>query len=74
MTYKKRFCWKFITTDGLVKDIPCKGPDWNPYSFNEYFETEELAIEALAKWEKLYKYAIYSEFTLITVYVREDWV
>lgn len=65
---KKFYCWKVLTEDGLLKDHRSIGPHYNQDSFNDYYESEEVAIKAYEDFKSKHDYSVESEMVLITVY------
>ena len=71
VTIQKRFDWRVITEDGLLKEPRKTGPYYDEKSLNTYsgFETEEEAVQALKDFvsENDYWYSG-NELTLVAVY------
>lgn len=72
---EKRFYWKDLSTDGLLKEPSPTGPHYDEVELNNYcgFKTEDEALEALDRYlkhgagsrEDVYQYV---SFVLITTY------
>lgn len=71
MKLEKRFCWKVLSEDGLLKDHRPIGPYYSQMTFGEDFDTEQDAVEALSRWKKANEY-MENEMVLITTY-RQVW-
>lgn len=66
----KRYEWKVLTSDGLLKEPEDLGPHYSTESVNFYggFESEDEAEKYLAKKVKRHKYDVPSELILIATY------
>jgi hypothetical protein len=66
----KRYEWKELTRDGLLKDIADTGPYYEKGSLNEYggFESVDKAVEALTEWDEENPFTLCGDITLITFY------
>ena len=67
---KKKYYWKEITGDGLVKKPREFGSHYSTESLNGYggHDSEDEAIARLIEIEKSYKYQVPSSLTLVTEY------
>lgn len=72
MKLEKRFCWKVLSEDGLLKDHRPIGPYYSQTTFDEDFDTEQAAVGALIRWKKANEYGMENEMILITTY-RQAW-
>lgn len=68
---KKRFYWKELTDDGLIKEPKDVGPHYNSDSFNMWsgHESEEAAVEHLEGLKKSHKYDVNGNYVLVVCYV-----
>jgi len=67
----KKYAWKELSNDGLLKDVEDEGSYYSRESLNPYsgsFDTEKKAIDALELWVESYKFSIGSNLTLVTFY------
>ena len=69
---KKRYQWKVLTDDGLLKEPEPLGSHYSPDEFNPYhsdgFESEEDARIRLFELDGLHEFCVPSNLVLITVY------
>jgi hypothetical protein len=71
----KKYAWKELSSDGLLKDVEDKGPYYSRESLNPYggsFDSEKEAFGALESWVGAHKFSIGSNLTLITFYEVSD--
>jgi hypothetical protein len=75
MKLVKKFCWKVLTEDGLLKDHRPVGPYYDKTTFTDEFDTEEEAVSQLMCWKKKNEYGMERGMVLITTYqnAMEDW-
>lgn len=69
MKTKKRYYWRELTDDGLVKDIDPIGPHYDLEYINTYsgyYESEEDAVEGLLAFKKKFEYSL-SGYNLILI-------
>jgi hypothetical protein len=67
----KKYAWKELSNDGLLKDVEDEGPYYSRESLNPYgggFDSEKEAIDALELWVESYRFSIGSSLTLIIFY------
>lgn len=66
----KRYYWKHLTDDGLLKDPEALGPYYSSVDFNSYdgFDSEEEAIKHYEYIIDSFKYGVEYSLVLITVY------
>ena len=69
MTVSKKYFWREISSDGLVKSPRDVGAYYNPDNVNKSsgFDSELEAMDALEKFNKNYPYEA-GDLTLITIY------
>jgi len=71
----KKYAWKKLSCDGLLKDVEDEGPYYSRESLNPYggsFDSEKEAIDALELWVESYKFSIGGNLTLVTFYETSD--
>lgn len=67
----KKYAWKELSRDGLLKDVEDEGPYYSRESLNPYggsFGSEKEAVDALEAWIESYKFSVGSNLTLVTFY------
>jgi len=71
---KKKYYWKELTSDGLLKEPKEFGAYYNTESLNSWggHDSEEAAIEKLIEINKRHEYEVPSSLTLITAYSVAD--
>jgi len=71
---KKKYYWKELTSDGLLKEPKEFGPYYSTESLNGWggYDSEEAAIEKLIEINKRYEHSVPSSLTLITEYSVVD--
>ena len=71
---KKKYYWKELTSDGLLKEPKEFGLHYDTESLNDWVghHSEETAIERLIEITKRYEYGIPSSLTLIIEYSVGD--
>ena len=68
---EKRFYWKELTSDGLMKEPEEEGPHYDLDSLNDYgsgYESEAEAITDYEKFKKKHTFRAPSSLVLITEY------
>ena len=72
MAIKKRYYWKELSNDGLLKEPAELGPHYDRVPINGYdggYVSEEEAVQALVEFgDLLYEWSVPSELVLIPVY------
>lgn len=72
---KKKYLWKEITDDGLVKEPESLGPYYSQDSWNGFYSGYDTVEEAEAKYkymENTYSYQVPHNMVLVTVYQRGE--
>lgn len=72
---KKRYLWKELTDDGLMKEPEPLGPYYSQDSWNGFGYGYESIEEAEAKYEymeKTYTYQVPYNMVLVTVYQKGE--
>lgn len=72
---EKRFYWKELSGDGLLKEPPRRGPYYNDISLNEGFSSEEKALAGLDTYFNHKPYDgedVYSCVSLVLITVYES--
>ena len=69
---KKRYQWKMLTDDGLLKEPEPLGPHYSPDEFNSYhtdgFKSKKDARIRLVELDSLHEFQVPSNLVLITAY------
>ncbi len=67
---EKKFVWKEITSDGLMKEPKECGPGYSTESINGWggFDNEEDALAKLEQMKKNYKWEVSGDFVLVAIY------
>lgn len=70
---KKKYYWKEVTDDGLLKEPKELGPHYCTESLNGWggFDAEEEAVERLFYISETYEFDVPANLTLITMYSVE---
>lgn len=75
---RKRYYWKIISNDGLLKDPPKFGAYYDERDLNGYsgFDSEQDAIKEFMHFNSLYEYEFREDYTLVCIYdvIDSDWV
>jgi hypothetical protein len=71
---KKRYEWRVLTDDGLLKKPALLGPYYEQFNVNGYdgFESEDLAIAAYDRFKASHGYSVELEMVLVCFYSPED--
>jgi len=71
---KKRYEWRELTEDGLLREPKECGPSYERSSVNNYggFQTEEEAFKAFEQFKKVHQWVVPRELVLVTFYECDD--
>lgn len=71
---KKRYEWRELTEDGLLREPKDAGPHYDRSRVNTYggFDSEEQAFAAYVAFKKAHKFGIASELVLVAFYAAPD--
>lgn len=71
---EKRYEWRELSEDGLLRKPQECGTRYDRESINGYygFGTEEEALAAYAEFKKVHKYGVPNELVLVTLYKAPD--
>ncbi|MFN8756337.1 MAG: hypothetical protein ACK52I_29940 [Pseudomonadota bacterium] len=71
---EKRYEWRELSEDGLLRKSPECGPRYDRETINGYcgFSTEEEALAAYAAFKKAHKYGVPNELVLVALYKAPD--
>ena len=65
----KKYVWKLLSSDGLLKEVPTTGPYYDEDSITKYHDTEAEAIAEYQRFSKVNSYGVPDELVLLTVWM-----
>ena len=71
---KKRYEWRELSEDGILREPKECGPHYDRESVNTYggFDSEDSACAAYDAFKKAHKYGVANELVLVTFYAAPD--